>query len=45
MNELKRIKRRYGEEMMHLCRDLFPTLLETPGKLITILKNNPLVIY
>jgi len=38
--ELKQIKKIYGEEMMHLCRDLFPTILEEPGKLLEILKNN-----
>ena len=31
MNDLKIIKKQYGEKMMHLCRDLFPSLLETPG--------------
>ena len=35
--ELKKIKRIYGERFMHLCRDLFPTLLETEGKLLEIL--------
>jgi len=39
-DELKEIKRIYGEEMMHLCRDLFPTILETPGTLLKILTNN-----
>ena len=38
--ELKQIKKIYGEEMMHLCRDLFPTILEEPGKLLEILVNN-----
>ena len=29
MNEdLKIIKKHYGEKMMHLCRELFPTLLQ-----------------
>ena len=32
-NDLKIIKKKYGEKMMHLCRELFPTLLETPGLL------------
>jgi len=31
--DLKIIKKKYGEKMMHLCRELFPTLLETEGKL------------
>ena len=32
-SDLKIIKKKYGEKMMHLCRELFPTLLETEGKL------------
>ena len=41
MNEdLKIIKKKYGEDMMHLCRDLFPTLLEKRGLLPQILLNN-----
>ena len=32
-NDLKIIKKKYGEKMMHLCRELFPTLLGTPGLL------------
>ena len=39
-NELKTIKKIYGEEMMHLCRELFPSLLEKEGLLLSILKNN-----
>ncbi len=39
-NELKIIKKKYGEEMMHLCRYLFPSILEMPGSLINILENN-----
>ncbi len=39
-DELKEIKKIYGEEMMHMCRDLFPTILETKGRLLQILKNN-----
>ena len=38
--ELKLIKKIYGEEMMHLCRDLFPTLLETPYRVYNILEKN-----
>ena len=38
--ELKQIKKLYGEEMMHLCRELFPTILNVPGTLIGILKKN-----
>ena len=40
MDELKKIKKLYGEEMMHLCRDLFPSILETPEELIDILTNH-----
>ncbi len=40
MNEdLKIIKRKYGEKMMHLCRTLFPSLLETKNLLPTLLLN------
>ena len=39
MDDLKLIKRHYGEKMMHLCRELFPTLLETPGLLYETLTN------
>ena len=38
--DLKRIKKLYGENMMHLCRTLFPTILETPGKLVELLTEN-----
>ncbi len=38
-DELKKIKKIYGEEMMHLCRSLFPTLLENEGKLLEILEK------
>ena len=37
--DLKKIKEKYGEKMMHLCRDLFPTLLEKPGLLYGILSS------
>ena len=41
MNEdLKKIKKIYGEEMMHLCRELFPTILTKPGLLVEILREN-----
>ena len=39
MDDLKLIKKKYGEEMMHLCRKLFPTILEEEGKLISILDS------
>lgn len=37
--ELKQIKKKYGERMMHLCRELFPTILDSEGKLIEILDS------
>lgn len=37
--ELKKIKKRYGERMMHLCRDLFPTILNEPNRLILMLDS------
>ena len=40
MDDLKLIKRHYGEEMSHFCRKAFPTLLEEKGKLYTILDEN-----
>ena len=38
--ELKQIKKIYGEEMMHLCKKLFPTILEEEGKLFSILSEH-----
>jgi len=35
--DLKIIKDQYGEKMMHLCRELFPTLLENEGLLSSLL--------
>jgi len=35
--DLKIIKNKYGEKMMHLCRELFPTILEQPSVLSKIL--------
>ena len=37
VDDLKIIKKKYGEKMMHLCRELFPTILEKPGVLSEIL--------
>ncbi len=37
--DLKIIKKKYGEDMMHLCRSLFPTILESDGKLSEIMLN------
>ena len=41
--DLKIIKDNYGERMMHLCRELFPTLLEKEGLLSSLIlkKFNP----
>ena len=39
MNDLKLIKKHYGEDMMHLCRMLFPTLLENEGLLWKIISE------
>lgn len=40
MNDLQKIKDKYGEKMMHLCRELFPTILETPGLLFELLSTH-----
>lgn len=41
MNEdLKIIKNKYGEKMMHLCRSLFPTILEQPSVLSKIMLDH-----
>ena len=39
-DDLKIIKKKYGENMMHLCRKLFPTLLEEEGLLSNILLSH-----
>ena len=40
-NDLKIIKKYYGEKMMHLCRELFSTILDNhPGTLSKILLDN-----
>lgn len=38
--DLKLIKKHYGEKMMHLCRELFPTILERNGLLFKLLSDN-----
>jgi len=38
--ELKKIKKHFGEDLAHLCRDLFPTILEHEGELFKILTSN-----
>ena len=40
MNELRIIKKKYGEVMMHLCRKIFPTILETDGLLLKLLEEH-----
>lgn len=35
--ELEKIKKRYGEQFAHMCRELFPTILEEEGLLLSIL--------
>ena len=41
--DLKLIKSEYGEDFAHLCRSLFPTLLEQEGKLyVRFVKENVL---
>lgn len=37
--DLKLIKKYYGENMAHLCRELFPTILEEEGLLIKLLES------
>ena len=39
-SDLKIIKKYYGEKMMHLCREHFPTILEHQGELSKILTDN-----
>lgn len=39
MDDLKLIKDKYGEKMMHFCRSAFSTILETPGLLFNLLKD------
>ena len=37
--ELNSIKKKYGESFMHVCRELFPTMLEDDGLLSSILAD------
>ena len=37
--DLKYIKKHYGENFAKLCRELFPTILETPGALSKIISE------
>ena len=38
--DLIKIRKYYGENMMHLCRSLFPTLLETDNLLFNLIESN-----
>ena len=40
MDDLKLIKKYYGENFMHLCKKLFPTILEENGTLYNIISNS-----
>ena len=39
IDDLKIIKKEYGEKMAHLCRELFPIILETKGLLSKIIMS------
>lgn len=39
MDDLKYIKKHYGEKMMHLCRELFPSVLENEGLLVNLIES------
>ena len=39
-DDLSLIKKYYGENMMHLCRKLFPTILEKKGLLFHLIDSN-----
>ena len=39
-DDLKYIRKKYGENMSHLCRELFPTILEKPGLLYNLLTSS-----
>ena len=40
IDDLKVIKKKYGEKMARFCRNSFPILLEKPGKLSKLLMDN-----
>ena len=40
LDDLKKIKKEYGENMSHLCRELFSTILEKPGLLFHIISSH-----
>ena len=37
IDDLKIFKKKYSEAMMHLCREMFQTILEEPGLLSKIM--------
>ena len=39
-SDLIKIKNKYGEGMMHLCRKLFSTILEEEGKLFELISSH-----
>ena len=39
-DDLNKIKKKYGEKFAHLCRELFPTILETNGLLYRLIESN-----
>ena len=39
INDYKLLKKHYNEKFAQLCRDLFPTILETPGKLYELISS------
>ena len=39
-SDLKLIKKKYGEKMSHLCRELFPVILEQEGLLSKLLLDH-----
>ena len=40
LDDLKKIKKGYGENMSHMCRELFSTILEKPGLLYHIISTH-----
>ena len=40
LDDLKKIKKEYGENMSHMCRELFSTILEKPGLLFHIISSH-----
>jgi hypothetical protein len=40
MDDLKFLKKHYGEKFSHICRELFPTILENEGVLSKLISDN-----